>query len=158
IQGGDPFRGWDEDGYGSTFCSVNRNKRSLALDLKADGGRAILLRLAERADVLIENFPPDVARRLGIAPETPPEKNSRLVYCSSSGLGAEGPCRDWRGYDTVGQAMGGLASLLTDPASPRPVGISLSDHVTGLFAGYGILAALLARERTGQGQYVTTSL
>src|SRR5262249_54567403 len=95
IQGGDPFRGWDEDGYGSTFCSVNRNKRSLALDLKADGGRAILLRLAERADVLIENFRPDVARRLGIAHETLREKNPRLVYCSISGFGAEGPYRDW---------------------------------------------------------------
>jgi formyl-CoA transferase len=158
VQGGDPFRGWEEQGYGSTFCAVNRNKRSLALDLKADEGRAILLQLAKRADVLIENFRPDVAQRLGIADETLREMNPGLVYCSISGFGTEGPYRDWPGYDTVGQAMGGLASLLTDPDSPQPVGISLSDHVTGLFACYGILAALFARERTGRGQYVTTSL
>jgi crotonobetainyl-CoA:carnitine CoA-transferase CaiB-like acyl-CoA transferase len=158
LRGGDPFRGWEEEGYGSTFCAVNRNKRSLALDLKAEEGRAILLQLAGRADVMIENFRPEVAERLGIGYETLHERNPRLVYCSISGFGTDGPYRDWPGYDTVGQAMGGLASLLFEKDAPRPVGVSLSDHVTGLFACYGILAGLFARERTGQGQRVTTSL
>jgi crotonobetainyl-CoA:carnitine CoA-transferase CaiB-like acyl-CoA transferase len=158
IQGGDPFRGWEGQGYGSTFCAVNRNKRSITLNLKAEEGRQILLRLAERADVLIENFRPGVVRRLRIDYETLRVQNPRLVYCSISGFGDEGPYREWPGYDTVGQAMGGLLSLLIDGKAPTPVGISLADHITGMFACYGILAALYARERTGQGQRVTTSL
>jgi formyl-CoA transferase len=158
IQAGDPFRGWDEHGYGSTFCAVNRNKRSIALNLKAEAGRKILLQLTERADVLIENLRPEAVERLGLDYETIRKRNPRLVYSSISGFGEEGPYRDWPGYDTVGQAMGGLLSLLTDRDDPTPTGISLSDHITGIFASYGILAALLARGRTCKGQRVGTSL
>ncbi|MGE5445637.1 MAG: CaiB/BaiF CoA transferase family protein [Ignavibacteriales bacterium] len=155
---GDPFRGWGEKGYNSTFCSVNRNKKSVALNLKTREGQEFLLKLAERADVLIENFRPGVIQELGLGYEAVREYNSRIIYCSISGFGQEGPYRDLPGYDTIGQAMGGLLSLITDLENPTPVGVSLSDHITGVFACYGILAALYARERTGQGQKVETSL
>jgi crotonobetainyl-CoA:carnitine CoA-transferase CaiB-like acyl-CoA transferase len=156
--GGDPFRGWEPHGYSSNFRCVNRNKRSITLDLKAAAGREVALRLIERADVFIQNFRPNVVRRLGLEYESVRARNPRLVYCSISGFGEDGPAADLPGYDTVGQARSGLLSLMTDLSDPRPVGISLSDHVTGIFACYGILAALYARERTGQGQEVRTSL
>ena len=155
---GDPLRGWEEPGYNSTFCCVNRNKRSLTLDLKAEEGREIFMDLARRSDVLIENFRTGVVRKLGIDYETVRRHNPRIVYCSISGFGREGPYREWPGYDTVGQAMGGLLSLIADLDSPRPAGVSFSDHITAIFACYGILAALYARERTGRGQEVETSL
>lgn len=155
---GDPFRGWGEEGYNSTFCSVNRNKKSVTLNLKVEEGREIFLKLAKRADVLIENFRPGIVRELGLDYETIRECNPRIIYCSISGFGQEGPYRDLPGYDTIGQAMGGLLSLITDLGNPAPVGISLSDHITGIFACYGILAALYTRERTGEGQKVETSL
>ncbi|MGH7179873.1 MAG: CaiB/BaiF CoA transferase family protein [Tepidisphaeraceae bacterium] len=153
--GGDPFRGWEEHGYSSNFRSVNRNKRSITIDLKQDRGREILLRLADRADVLIQNFRPGVVGRLAIDYDSVSARNPRIVYCSISGFG-EGS--DEPGYDTIGQAASGLLSLMTDLTDPRPIGISLSDHVTGLFACQGILAALLSRERTGLGEHVQTSL
>jgi formyl-CoA transferase len=155
---GDPFRGWGEDGYSPTFRSVNRNKRSLAVDLKTELGRAAAGRLVETADVLIENFRPGVADRLGIGYAETSRRNPRLVYCSITGFGSDGPYRDRPGYDTVGQATSGLLSLLTDLDDPRPMGISLADHLAGVFACYGVLAALVARERTGEGQLVETSL
>jgi len=117
-----------------------------------------LLRLLETADAFIENHRPGVAERLGFGYETVRARNPRLVYCSISGFGSTGPYRDRPGYDTVGQAMSGLLSLLTDLDAPLPMGISLADHLTGLYACYGILGALLARERTGEGQRVETSL
>ncbi|MGH7799080.1 MAG: CaiB/BaiF CoA transferase family protein [Thermodesulfobacteriota bacterium] len=155
---GDPFRGWAEKGYDSTFCSVNRNKKSITLNLKAEEGRKIFLKLVQRADVLIENFRPRVVQEFGLDYETVCKYNPQIVYCSISGFGQEGPYRDWPGYDTIGQAMGGLLSLITDLENPTPVGVSLSDHITGIFACYGILAALYARERIGQGQKIETSL
>jgi formyl-CoA transferase len=155
---GDPLRNWEEGGYNSTFCSVNRNKRGMTLDLRAPEGRSILGELVRRADVFIENLRPGAAAELGIDYEALRAENPRLVYCSISGFGSEGRYRDWPGYDTIGQAMGGLLGLLTDAEEPAPVGISLSDHITGLFAATGILAALWARERTGVGQKVETSL
>ena len=155
---GDPFRGWDKEGYSSTFCSVNRNKKSVTLNLKVEEGREILLKLAEQADVFIENFRPGVVKELGVHYEAIRELNAQIVYCSISGFGQDGPYRDLPGYDTIGQAMGGLLSLITDLENPRPLGVSLSDHITGIFACYGILAALFARERTGRGQKVETSL
>jgi crotonobetainyl-CoA:carnitine CoA-transferase CaiB-like acyl-CoA transferase len=99
-----------------------------------------------------------VVGRLGIDYATLSERNPRLVYCSISGFGEDGPASELPGYDTVGQAVSGLLSLITDVNDPRPVGISLADHVTGIFACYGILAALYARRQTGQGQEVKTSL
>jgi crotonobetainyl-CoA:carnitine CoA-transferase CaiB-like acyl-CoA transferase len=155
---GDPFRGWEEHGYSSHFCCVNRNKRSLTLDLQTDAGREILLGLAERSDVLIENHRPGVMRRLGADYKSIAARNPKIIYCSISGFGDKGPDRDQPGYDTIGQARSGLLSLLTDLSDPQPVGISLSDHVTGLYACIGILAALHARDQTGRGQEVKTSL
>ncbi len=155
---GDPFRGWGEGNYSPTFCSLNRNKKSVALNLRTEAGRAALLRLLETADVLIENHRPGVADRLGFGYEAVRSRNPRLVYCSITGFGATGPYQDRPGYDTIGQATSGLLSLLTDLEAPAPVGISLADHLTGLYACYGILGALMARGRTGEGQRIETSL
>jgi crotonobetainyl-CoA:carnitine CoA-transferase CaiB-like acyl-CoA transferase len=155
---GDPFRGWGKTDYSATFGSLNRNKRSVVLDLKTDDGREALRRLAARADVLVENFRPGTLERMGLGYDKLRLANERLIYCSISGFGSEGPYRDYPGYDTIGQAMGGLLSLLTEKTAPQPMGISLSDHLTGIFACYGILAALVARQRTGRGQRVETSL
>ena len=155
---GDPFRGWEEGGYGATFRGLNRNKRSVALDLKRPEDLATLRALIERGHVLVENHRPGVAERLGFGYETVRGWNPQLVYCSISGFGSHGPYRDRPGYDTVGQAMSGLLGLLTDLDDPKPMGISVADHLTGIFACYGILGALVARRRTGEGQRVETSL
>lgn len=155
---GDPFRGWGKGGYSPTFRSVNRGKRSLAVDLRLPAGREAALSLADRADVFIENFRPGAADRLGLGEAQLRARNPRLVYCSISGFGASGPYRDRPGYDTIGQAMSGLLGLLTDFEDPRPMGISLADHITGVFACYGILAALVGRSVTGEGRLVETSL
>jgi crotonobetainyl-CoA:carnitine CoA-transferase CaiB-like acyl-CoA transferase len=155
---GDPFRGWGAGGYNATFCSVNRGKESITLDLRLPEGQEVARALAQRADVFIENHRPGVAARLGVGWEQLHELNPRLIYCSISGFGQDGPYRDRPGYDTIGQAMGGLLSLLTDRLDPKGMGISLSDHLAGVFAAYGILAALVGRGVTGQGQYVETSL
>jgi crotonobetainyl-CoA:carnitine CoA-transferase CaiB-like acyl-CoA transferase len=155
---GDPFRGWGERNYSATFCSLNRNKKSVTLDLRADEGREIVLKLARDADVLIENFRPGVMEKRGLGYEAVKALNSRIVYCSISGFGQKGPYRDMPGYDTIGQARSGLLSLLTDPERPQGMGISFSDHLTGMYACYGILSALVNRSVTGQGQQVETSL
>ena len=155
---GDPFRGWGEKNYSATFCSLNRNKRSLTLDLRHDQAREIVLKLAAQSDVLIQNFRPGVMEKRGLGYEDVRKLNSKLVYCSISGFGPKGPYRDMPGYDTIGQARSGLLSLLTDPGKPQGMGISFSDHLTGMYACYGILAALINRMLTGQGQLVETSL
>ena len=155
---GDPFRGWGKSDYSATFGSLNRNKKSVVLDLKTKDGRATLSRLAACADILVENFRPGTMERMNLGYEDLRPLNTRLIYCSISGFGAQGPYRDYPGYDTIGQAMGGLLSLLTEKSAPKPMGISLADHLTGVFACYGILAAVVARQRTGRGQLVETSL
>jgi formyl-CoA transferase len=155
---GDPFRGWGKSDYSATFGSLNRNKRSVVLDLKTQAGRESLCQLAVRADILVENFRPGTLVRMGLGYDRLRAVNERLIYCSISGFGAQGPYRDYPGYDTIGQGMGGLLSLLTEKSSPKPMGISLSDHLTGMFACHGILAAVVARQRTGRGQQVETSL
>ncbi|HEX9810243.1 MAG TPA: CoA transferase [Alphaproteobacteria bacterium] len=155
---GDPFRGWGKAEYSATFGSVNRNKKSVILDLKSEDGLAAARALAERADVLIENYRVGTMDRLGLGWEALSALNPRLVYCSITGFGASGPYAQRPGYDTVGQAMGALLSVLTDLDDPKPMGVSLSDHLTGIMGAYGILGALVARERTGRGQRVETSL
>jgi crotonobetainyl-CoA:carnitine CoA-transferase CaiB-like acyl-CoA transferase len=157
-QAGDPFRSWGDDLYSPHFVAFNRSKRSLTLDLKQPDGLEALHRLLTEADVLIENFRPGVADRLGFGYEAVRARNPRLIYCSISGTGQTGPAAHRPTYDTVGQALSGLLSLLLNPNEPRPVGPALSDSLTGLFACYGILAALQARERSGQGQRVETSM
>jgi crotonobetainyl-CoA:carnitine CoA-transferase CaiB-like acyl-CoA transferase len=155
---GDPFRGWGERNYSATFCSLNRNKKSITLDLRTQEGREIALKLAAGADALIENFRPGVMDKRGLGYDDVKEINPNIVYCSISGFGPTGPYRDLPGYDTVGQARSGLLSLLTDPGKPQGMGISFSDHLTGMYACYGVMAALMNRMLTGQGQHVETSL
>jgi crotonobetainyl-CoA:carnitine CoA-transferase CaiB-like acyl-CoA transferase len=155
---GDPFRGWGERNYAATFCSLNRNKKSITLDLRVDAGRAIALRLASEADVLIQNFRPGVMEKRGLGYDDIKKLNSKIVYCSISGFGPTGPYRDMPGYDTVGQARSGLFSLLTDPGKPQGMGLSFSDHLTGMYACYGVLSALMNRMLSGEGQHVETSL
>jgi crotonobetainyl-CoA:carnitine CoA-transferase CaiB-like acyl-CoA transferase len=156
--GGDPFRGWGAADYSATFGSVNRNKKSVVLDLKSPDGVAAARALAETADVLIENYRAGAMDRLGLGYDDLSPRNPRLIYASITGFGGSGPYAERAGYDTVGQAMSGLLSVLTDLHNPQPMGISLSDHLTGMMAAYGILGALMAREKTGRGQRVETSL
>ena len=156
--GGDPFRGWGAADYSATFGSVNRNKKSVVLDLKTPEGVEAARALAADADVLIENFRVGTMDRLGLGYDALRGRNPRLIYASITGFGPSGPYAERAGYDTVGQAMSGLLSVLTDLTRPQPMGISLSDHLTGMMAAYGILGALMARERTGRGQRVDTSL
>jgi formyl-CoA transferase len=155
---GDPFRGWGERNYAATFCSLNRNKKSITLDLRADAGRDVAFQLAARADVVIQNFRPGVMDKRGLGYRDIQKVNPKIVYCSISGFGPSGPYRDMPGYDTVGQARSGLLSLLTDPGKPQGMGISFSDHLTGMYACYGVLGALMNRMLTGEGQHVETSL
>lgn len=157
---GDTHRGRNPkyEGYGPSFRALNRNKKSLTLDLRKEEGRAILLRLLERADIFLENFRPQTRRRLGLEYEELRRRNPRLIHCSISGYGQSGPYRDKPGFDTIGQALSGMLSLVTDLEEPKVAGVSFADHTTGVFAVYGILAALLARGRTGRGQFVDASL
>ena len=155
---GDPFRGWGERNYAATFCSLNRNKKSVALDLRTEEGRDVVLELAKNTDALIQNFRPGVMEKFGLGYEMVKEINPTIVYCSISGFGARGPYRNMPGYDTIGQARSGILSLVTDPGKPQGMGISFSDHLTGMYACYGVLAALMNRMLTGEGQHVETSL
>ncbi|MEK6613729.1 MAG: CoA transferase [Candidatus Binatota bacterium] len=155
---GDPFRGWGEKLYSATFCSLNRNKKSVTLDIRRDEGRDIFLKLAAGSDIVIENFRPGTMEKRGLGYEAIQALNPKVIYCSISGFGQKGPYRDLPGYDTIGQAMSGLLSLLTDPEKPQGMGVSFSDHLTGIYACYGILGALVHRMITGEGQRVETSL
>ena len=156
---GDPYRYFAPDHHFSfNFAHLNRNKESLVLDLKAAKGKEICIELLETADVLVENFRPGTAERLGIGYDTLRQINPRLVCCSISAFGQSGPYADKPGFDTLGQAMSGLLSLLSDADDPKVMGMAVSDYVTGLSAAYGILGALLAREKSGDGCRVETSL
>ena len=139
--------------------NLHRNKRSMTLDLKTDDGRAILYRLVTDADVLVENFRPDVKHRLRIDYQTLRAINPRLVYASISGFGEDGPYRDRPGIDQIAQGMGGLMSVTGLPGQgPLRAGIAIADVGAGLYCALGVLTALLDRHVTGQGRWVTTSL
>jgi crotonobetainyl-CoA:carnitine CoA-transferase CaiB-like acyl-CoA transferase len=156
---GDPYRYFAPGEYYSpNFAHLNRNKRSIALDLKAPEGKKICLDLARNADVFVENFRPGAADRLGLGYGTLRALNPRLVYCSISAFGQSGPYAKKPGFDTLGQAMSGLLGLLTDFEEPKIMGVALSDYITGFSAAYGILGGLLARQASGQGLRVETSL
>jgi formyl-CoA transferase len=168
---GDDTRGWgppfvtpdtpDESGVREStyFLSCNRNKESVTLDLKSDDGRDVLTRLIERADVLLENFRPGVLDRLGFTLARMHELNPRLVVLSISGFGHDGPEGGRAGYDQIAQGEAGLMSLTgSGPDDPQRVGVPIGDLLAGMYGAYGVLAALLERERTGRGQLVTTSL
>jgi len=156
---GDPYRYFAPDPvYSFNFAHLNRSKESVVLDLKNPEGMKLCLELVKRADVFVENFRPGAAERLGLGFAALNALNPRLVYCSISAYGQSGPYAQKPGFDTLGQAMSGLLSLLSDPDDPKVMGMAISDYVTGLSAAYGILGALLARERSGAGCRVETSL
>ena len=143
----------------SDFHNMRRNKRSVVLDLTDDRAREAFLRLTDRADVLVENYRPPVKDRLGIGYDVLSARNPRLVYASISGFGQEGPYASRPGVDQIAQGLSGLMSVTGPPGKgPWRVGIAISDTAAGTFLTQGVLAALLARERTGQGQWVHTSL
>lgn len=147
------------DLFGSDAHNLHRDKRSIAIDLKHTEGRAVFHRLVERADVLVENFRSNVKHRLEIDYERLSAINPRLVYGSLSGFGQDGPYGARPGLDQVAQGMGGLMSVTGPPdGGPWRVGIAISDTASGTFLTQGVLAALFARERTGRGQWVHTSL
>ena len=158
--GGDPFRKWAQEPrmYSPLFRSYNRNKRGMTLNLRDPEGKEIFLRMAEEADVVIENYRPGVMDRLELGYERLKALNPRLVYCGISAFGQTGPYRERPGFDTLGQCLSGLLSQIIDPRAPQPPGLAFSDHLGGMFACYGVLTALMAREKSGKGQKVETSL
>ncbi|MFI5267442.1 MAG: CaiB/BaiF CoA transferase family protein [Chloroflexota bacterium] len=153
---GDPFR--TATGYAPQFTGHNHGKRSLTLDLKAPGAVEVFDRLIATADVLVENFRPGVAERLGIGYERVRELNPRIIYCSISGFGDDGPYVDRPSYNEIGHALSGLWSQTVSGDSLRPPGPAFSDPLTGVFALQCVLTALYVREHTGQGQRVGTSM
>lgn len=160
--GGDDTRGWGPpflDGESAYFLSINRNKQSVTLNLKHPRGRDLLLRLIARADILVENFRPGTMERLGLAYAAVHDAAPRLIFCSISGFGQTGPYRERAAYDLIVQGMGGIMGITGEPdGPPMRVGVAISDICAGMFAAYGILAALRVRDRTGRGQRVDISL
>jgi crotonobetainyl-CoA:carnitine CoA-transferase CaiB-like acyl-CoA transferase len=153
----------DEDGtgerHGFDFQNIHPNKRSLTLNLKHPDGHAVLLRMIEDADVVVENFRPDVKRRLGIDYETLSQINPRLVYGSISGFGQTGPYRGRPGLDQIAQGLSGLMTVNGEPGrGPMRVGLPVADLTAGFMLAHGIVCALIERERSGRGQWVHTSL
>jgi formyl-CoA transferase len=141
------------------FQNLHRNKRSMTLNLKDEEGAAVLRRMVKRADVIVENYRPDVKTRLGIDYEALSKVNPRLIYASISGFGQDGPYSDRPGVDQIAQGMSGLMSITGEPGQgPMRVGTALADLSAGVFAAMGILVALHERERSGRGQWVQTSL
>jgi crotonobetainyl-CoA:carnitine CoA-transferase CaiB-like acyl-CoA transferase len=159
---GDDARAWAPPYWGeesATFMSVNRNKRSLAVDMKQAEGRAILERLIARADVLIQSLRAGAVEQLGLGWERANAINPRLVYCSVTAFGTEGPLSDRPGYDPLMQALGGIMSVNGHPGQPPArVPVSIVDMGTGMWAAIAILGALRERDRTGRGANVTTAL
>jgi crotonobetainyl-CoA:carnitine CoA-transferase CaiB-like acyl-CoA transferase len=164
---GDDTRGWgppfvqpEDGGRESTyFLSTNKNKESITLDLKDDADKAVLTELLRRADVLLENFRPGTLARLGFGTDVLAELNPRLVTLAISGFGHDGPEGGRAGYDQIAQGEGGLMSLTgSGPEDPQRVGVPIADLLAGMYGAYGVLAALMERERTGRGQVVRTSL
>jgi len=158
--GGDTHRGRNPkyEGYGPSFRALNRNKKSVTLNLREKKGREILFKLLETADVFLENFRPPTRTKLGLDYQELAQLNPKLIHCSISGYGQSGPYRDKPGFDTIGQALSGMMSLVTDLDDPKVAGVSFVDHSAGIFAAHGIMAALLARGKTGRGQFIDVSL
>ena len=164
---GDDTRGWGPpflhpegaERESTYFLSTNRNKESVTLDLKDDGDKELLRELVRRADVLLENFRPGTLERLGFGTDVLEQLNPRLVTLSISGFGHDGPEGGRAGYDQIAQGEGGLMSLTgAGPDDPQRVGVPIADLLAGMYGAYGVLAALVERQRTGRGQVVRTSL
>jgi crotonobetainyl-CoA:carnitine CoA-transferase CaiB-like acyl-CoA transferase len=154
---GDPFRSFRGGNYSPYFCTYNRNKKGVTLNLKGTQGRAAFLKLVESADVLIVNFRAGVMDRLGLGTDRLRETNSRLIVCSITGFGETGPYADRPAYDAVGQALSGISSLFLG-ADAQITGPSIADNLTGMTASYAILGALFERERTGEGKSIQLNM
>lgn len=158
---GDDTRGWrppavgDESAY---YLSANRNKRSITLDLKSTAGQEVLWKLIDSADVLVENFSPGTIERLGFGYDAVSERRPHIVYCSISGFGHHGPGKDRVAYDLIVQGMSGLMSVTGPPGEPHRFGIPIADIAAGMFAAYATVNALFHRERTGEGQYIDSTM
>ncbi len=147
------------NGVSSYFLSINRGKKSIALDLKNEDAREALYRIAEKCDVVLENFRPGVTKRLGVDYDTLKEYNPELVYCSISSFGQTGPYSQWPGYDLIIQGMGGLMGITGEEGKPPVrIGVAITDIGTGMYAVIGILSALFSRNVTGKGQYIDVSM
>jgi crotonobetainyl-CoA:carnitine CoA-transferase CaiB-like acyl-CoA transferase len=162
VEGGDEVRRMGPpfiNGESAAFMASNRNKKSVTVNLKDPRGQEICKRLAKWADVLVENFRPGVMKGVGLDYHTMSQINPRLIYCSISGFGQTGPMADQGGYDTVAQGMGGIMMVTGVPGGP-PVksGVPIIDLGTGMFGALGVLAAYIAREKTGKGQHIDASL
>jgi len=159
---GDETREWappSVKGISAYYLSINRNKRSVTVDLKNPDGKRVLERLIERSDVVVENFSPGTLARLGFPDDRVRAINKRAVLCHISGFGQDGPGRAWPAYDLIVQGMGGIMSLTGEPGSdPVMVGVPQADMVAGMFAAFAVAAALHARERTGEGQVIDATM
>ncbi|CAM5489751.1 CaiB/BaiF CoA transferase family protein [Eoetvoesiella caeni] len=157
-EGGDPFRRHAGTFYSPHFTAYNRNKESMQLNLQSEEGKADLAKLIVKADVLLDNYRSGVMQRLGFDDARLKELNPRLIHCSVTGFGTDGPYRDRPCYDAVAMALSGIASQMVDAEQPSLKGPSLSDNITGMYAAYGILSALHKRTRTGEGARVEVSM
>jgi crotonobetainyl-CoA:carnitine CoA-transferase CaiB-like acyl-CoA transferase len=155
---GDPFRAFKGGLYSPHYQTYNRNKRSIELNVKDPDDAAVFDDLIRGADVYIQNFRPGAAERMGAGLERLRALNPRLVYCAISGFGQTGPAAGRPAYDTVAQAASGFLNLLVNPANPRVVGPAIADALTGFYAAYGVLGALVERARTGVGRSVDVSM
>jgi crotonobetainyl-CoA:carnitine CoA-transferase CaiB-like acyl-CoA transferase len=157
---GDLIRHWDSavKGLSSGYVWLNRNKQSLTVDVKKEQGKDIIYRLVRESDVFFENYAPGVAERLGFGYAAVSEINPRLIYCSISGYGQDGPYRDVKAYDLLIQGEGGIIATTGYPDRPAKAGISISDIAAGMYAALGIVLALYEREKTGRGQQVDISM
>ena len=155
---GDPFRSFRGGLYGGHFISYNRNKRSLAIDLRSDAGKTAFLALIRRSDILIDNFRQGVLDRLSLPSSHLMGINPRLIHASITGFGAGGPYQSRPAYDAVAQALSGMSAQFLDPQNPQVQGPTLSDNITGFYAAYAVLAALFERERTGKGRRIETNM
>ena len=155
---GDPFRRSDGTQYSSTFIAYNRNKRSMIIDSTTPGGREAQLKLIETADVVIDNYRPPVLVKLGLDPDMLRQRHPQLIHCSITGFGSKGPYQSRAAFDTVGQALSGIAGLMVDPDKPEAFGPTISDNVTGMYAAYGVLGAIIERMRTGKGRRLEVNM
>jgi crotonobetainyl-CoA:carnitine CoA-transferase CaiB-like acyl-CoA transferase len=160
---GDETRHWGppftESGESAYYLCANRNKRSITVNLKAPEGNKIIKELASKSDVFLENFPPGTTEKLGISYKVIREVNPKIIYCTITGFGPDGPHRDLTGYDLMVSAYGGLMGITGEPDGPPvKVGVAITDVCTGISAQGAICAALYAREKTGRGQHINLSL
>ncbi len=159
---GDDTRAWGPpfiDDISAYYLSINRNKRSITLNLKSEAGRDVLWKLIETADVVVENFSPGTIGRLGFGYDAVAERRPNIVYCSISGFGQEGPAKDRVAYDLIVQGMSGLMSVTGEAdGGPTRFGVPIADIAAGMFGAYAIVNALFHRERTGEGQYIDNSM